>query len=441
LYREATTVLDALEGRGPSLHRCELRLGLADALSRAGSGRESRAVVLEAAEMARALDAAELLGRAALVLAGRRTPTTAGRTSRTLAALLDEAIDRLRSPAADGLSSSTEAIRAELLVRLAMELQFDASSSARCVQLLHEAEQVTEPLGDARLRLLVRWASIGTLHDPRAIVAGAEEVGRRAAAIGSLELALLSAIARVGYRTQSGDADGAAHEMVAFDHLLGDLDLPQYRWWAGLWLGSRALLEGRAADAALAIAASGSDEGIAAQGIGAIVQLWFQRVSLAVLTGDPFEPLVDEFDQFNVHSSDAARQDPLGVWLRWRAGRADEVRADVDGMLADGFGATRDGNWLLFTGLLGDAVAGMGHIAGAAPLYEQLRPFSGCLLSLGFGATPFGSVDHVLGRLASVTGDRARADAHLRQALGSLERCGARPWADAVAADLAALEV
>jgi hypothetical protein len=410
--------------------RCELLLGQADALSRAGRGQDSRAVVAEATALARQLDEPRLLGQAALVLAGRRTPTTSGRTSRTLASLLEEA--------ADALAGDPSSMRAEILLRLAMERHFDASAQESFLALQAEARAIVDRLGDARLDLLVRWTSMGRAHDPHEILAAAEVVVEKARLADQLELELLGSIACVGYRTQAGDLGGAVETMDAYAELIADLDLPQYHWWSSLWVGSRALLEGRIDDAGAAIDAS-NESGIASQGMGAIVQLWFQRVVLHLLTDQPFDGLVEEFDLFNDYSSDAARQDPLGIWLRWRAGRDDEVGSGLDVLAARGFDMTRDGNWLLFTGLMAEAAAGVGHARAAAALHPVLEPFSGCYLSLGFGATPFGSVDHVLGKLAVVSGRPDDAERSLRSALQSFEANGAHPWTAACAADLAAL--
>jgi hypothetical protein len=64
----------------------------------------------------------------------------------------------------------------------------------------------------------------------------------------------------------------------------------------------------------------------------------------------------------------------------------------------------------------------------AEELYARLAPHAGQWVAIGVGGATAGSVQRVLGVLATLLGRLDAAERHLRAALAAHERAGARPW-------------
>ncbi len=95
-------------------------------------------------------------------------------------------------------------------------------------------------------------------------------------------------------------------------------------------------------------------------------------------------------------------------------------------------------------GFAGAVFATAGSDAQRRWAYERLRPYAGRHIVVGGCAAYFGSVDHILGKLAAALADEAEpsertAEAHLGAALGQYERLGAAGFARLARDDLAAL--
>jgi hypothetical protein len=66
---------------------------------------------------------------------------------------------------------------------------------------------------------------------------------------------------------------------------------------------------------------------------------------------------------------------------------------------------------------------------GAEVLYRRLAPFAGRLAVIHPGLTAIAHVDHALGQLCALTGDRQRAGEHFRSAISWCDTAGARTLA------------
>ena len=138
LYRLAVEAVE-LEGSGDESIRCELLLALGEAESAAGEGIASKETFIQAAAIARRLEAPDQLARAALGYGGRFAWPRAGEGDTRLMPLLEEALAALGE-------ADTE-LRARLLARLACVLR-DEPSPERRDSLSREAVEIARRLGD-----------------------------------------------------------------------------------------------------------------------------------------------------------------------------------------------------------------------------------------------------------------------------------------------------
>jgi tetratricopeptide (TPR) repeat protein len=80
------------------------------------------------------------------------------------------------------------------------------------------------------------------------------------------------------------------------------------------------------------------------------------------------------------------------------------------------------------TSLLADVCSFLKDQRRAAILYQQLLPFAGRNIVLGYAIVSTGSVSRSLGVLAAVMSRWREAERHFESALEMNERMGARPW-------------
>jgi hypothetical protein len=123
--------------------------------------------------------------------------------------------------------------------------------------------------------------------------------------------------------------------------------------------------------------------------------------------------------------------------LLWRAslamlhaemGAADDARAEIEAVAADGFAALRhDRTWLFSLGCLAEACHRCEVTGRAAELYDILLPYEGRNAIAG-PAYYLGPVSYYLGILASSAGRLPTAEQHLERALTAARAAGARPF-------------
>jgi DNA-binding SARP family transcriptional activator/tetratricopeptide (TPR) repeat protein len=119
-------------------------------------------------------------------------------------------------------------------------------------------------------------------------------------------------------------------------------------------------------------------------------------------------------------------------------GMLDEVRAHLDVIAADHFGAIpRDSLWPVCASFLADACIAAGSKPLAEIIADELRPHEGRNLMAGMTVC-VGPADRYLARLAAFLGDGIAADAHFAAALDLAERSGSPLWRAQVLADWAA---
>jgi DNA-binding CsgD family transcriptional regulator/tetratricopeptide (TPR) repeat protein len=117
--------------------------------------------------------------------------------------------------------------------------------------------------------------------------------------------------------------------------------------------------------------------------------------------------------------------------------RLDDARAEFDRLAPDNFATVpRDVLWPACAAFLAEVCIAIGDRVRAATLTEELLPFQGWNLAVGYTLC-FGPADRLLGGLAALVGDREAADRYFGAALELAERSGAAAWSAHVEHDWA----
>jgi hypothetical protein len=371
-YRAALRARE-LAGAADDRLRCELLLALGASQDRAGVA-ENRSTFAAAADAARSLGDPALLGRAALGFAGHWSQL--GRVEEDVAALLQEALG--------ALGGGDSPLRARLLARLALELYY-AGDPDRRLTLSAEAVDLARRLGDPFALAACLDARHYALWRPETVeerLEVASELRRLAEAVGDPELELEGAGWTVVDLFELGDVAGADIQIAAASRLA-----------AALHVFAQAMFNIRREQGRLEEVEE-SVRGFIA--MYPAVPAW--RCAFAV--------------------------------LQLELGREDEARAEFEALAQAGFDSLpRDAQWLIAMTLLAEVCGRLGDSARAAELYELLAPYAGRNVVVGRAATCNGSASRLLGMLAAVRGEWARAERHFADALAMHVAMGARPFA------------
>jgi DNA-binding SARP family transcriptional activator/tetratricopeptide (TPR) repeat protein len=315
---------------------------------------------------------------------------------------------------------------ARVLTSAALSMSVVEPDRAR--EMLRQASDLVDALespGD-RVRwdlieagFLIGW-SFDTLETRRALVA---ELATLAVVSRDLEIAASAATYEriVGYEGADlamVDEAGERHRRFA-----EQLRMPRYRAGVRQRAAARLVLEGRfdeAERAASEVLEITDDEAFLA-GFGAqTVAVHIERGRLGELEG-----LFSEY---------GAGLGGEGPWRATRAlllatsGRADQARAEVDAMLADG-SATSPNLYLLTTlGILAMATAETGDREHARTLRTLLAPYAERVVVVSTAAVVWGATARFLAPLDLLLDDPDAALEHATLALTLHERLGARPF-------------
>jgi tetratricopeptide (TPR) repeat protein len=441
-YEEATEHFEralqayGLQERADVPRRCDLLLSLGAAQSRTGDTRSARETFIRAAGLARKLRSPERLARAALGFGAGMGGFEFGRVDETLVALLQEARDALGEGSPSGPQDSP--LLARVLGRLATELYFSDRTAER-IELSEQAIAMARRTGDRAAlgatlsaRFLTLWGPENTMERLQIagdVVALGEEARDR-------ELVLRGHVWRIVTLMEIGDWVGADIEFSVHARLADELRDPLHLWYVPLFRSTRALLEGRLADAerfsgeAFAIGRETQAQN-AAQLYA--VQLFALRTEQGRL--GEIQQSLEEFGR---------RYPAAPVWRAAAAyalaslGRRDDARRAFEALAAGGLAEVpRDGEWLTTVSLLVGAGAQLGDTRRVGELGDLLTPYVDQAVIAGRGAICLGPVARFAGMAAAAMGRDEEAIGHLDHALTVARRWGAEPIVAAVRLELA----
>ena len=238
LFDAALSALDLLpEPDEP--RRGELLLLRGQAQMQSG-GDAARSTLLAAIELARRVGDADLLGRAALSLGG--FGLSPGMVDDDLVAVLEEALD--------GLPPDGSALRARLLVRLAVALYYSDQAQRR-EDLVQEALGIARGLDDPpTLAYVLDQGHIAT-NGPDTTERGlawAHELFALADAAGDAELSVRARSWQIDLLLELDDIAGADMAIEALDRIATDSRDPRARAYIPLHRARRAMIAGQLDD-------------------------------------------------------------------------------------------------------------------------------------------------------------------------------------------------
>ncbi|HET9719708.1 MAG TPA: AAA family ATPase [Solirubrobacteraceae bacterium] len=417
-FDEAADLLRAaLElGIEDETRRAEVLLELGTALHRAGKAFDARDAFASVAEIARELQDAELLARAAT---GYEESSWRPGASGQAAALLEEAV------AALGERSTTE--RVGLLSGLARSLDSQGRHQ-NAIAVRAEAAALARRLGDRAglAAILVRsyWSRgaipveeiLGMLGEAKAI---GEELGDteiQAEALSWIVPALVAV----------ADIASARMNIKLLRELAEITAQPFYVHVAEHYGAAIALCDGHL-QAAEAMSLRSEAAGRLLTGRDASGTYGIQMFSLRRAQGR----LAELAPMIRVLS---AAERVHGPWrpglvsVLVELGMLAEARRELDRISSEGLDGMRETLWLASLTYLVDACAALGDERLAALLYPELLPLAGENVMIGHLVVCYGAADRYLGMLAGVLGEWERAEAHFESACELNRQMGARTW-------------
>ena len=415
LFDAALAALDQLPEPDDPL-RGELLLLRGQAQMQSG-GDTARSTLLAAIELARRVGDTRLLARAALSLGG--FGLSPGMVDDDLVTVLEEALE--------GLSTDGGALRARLLVRLAVALYYSDATQRR-EELVQAALGIARELDDApTLAYVLDQGHIAT-NGPDTAERGltwAHELIALAETVGDPDLSVRARSWQIDLLLELDDIAGADMAIEALARIASDSRDPRARAYIPLHRARRAMISGRLEDTEQLI-----HEGI---------QLgWsLQDSTIPILAGAQLFWL--RLGQGRVRElEDAVRQfaDQLPAMPAWRValatlylhtGRPAEARREYDRLAERNFATIpRDNVWSMAIGMLAELSETFRDAERSALLEELLMPLDGrnVVTPTGIFAGP---VRRYLALTAAARGDQDTALARLADARKACERMGYKP--------------
>jgi eukaryotic-like serine/threonine-protein kinase len=408
--------------------RCELTIKLGEALWSAAEFATSKQAFLRATELA---EHAEQKARAALGFAGPYAAFNTGALDETLVGVLERALAVL--PEEDS------GLRARLMGRLAEMFTFTPRNAA-VRPLAREAIAMARRIGDqaALAHALcsfhwVNWSPDNLAERRRST----EEILALSLDIGDSQFEAMAHLWQITELLSLGDVAATTASFAALERCARTTPQPYLVWLAAMSRPLRPFLEGRLDEAeqlglqAVAIGQERENNN-AAQLFGA--QLIFFRREQGRL-----EELVDAVRDLTQRFPTTSSWHCALAWVCTQTGRDAEARDVVERLGRAGFtDFPRDFLWVISTWWIAEAIADLDDAEHAAPLYEQMRPFAGCWMTIST-AICAGSVSRSLGRLATTLRRFEDAERHFEEALASHERMGAKLWSARTCFEYAAM--
>jgi class 3 adenylate cyclase/tetratricopeptide (TPR) repeat protein len=423
-YEMALQALELTDDADPA-QRAELLLAFGAASDVAGEPEPARAALLEAAAAGRELHDPVLLGRAALTLSQRWTSSGA---DPEMSAVLEEAVATLEP-------GSDELLRARLLNSLGSHVAFvDAERSDR---LIDEAIAIARQAGDpgTLARALGSFAfTTRVLEDRGAAQAALDEAVALAREAGDKHTEVILRNSLMVQTLARGDYPAYAAQVDGQQHLARETRSPANIATAELAMTTRAVLEGRYADAerhgdeCLALSRRVQDATMVQNYGVSLYPMWREQGRLGALE-EPTRRTVERFPMIYAWRAGYAHLlamigdlDRAARELEVLAGHYDDIPFDVLRVYTQA------------------AMAEIIVVLGGHDLATRLRADIESLYTGGVllgSAAYHGSTWRYVGLLDTLLGRHDNAVSELETAVDRHETMHARPWATRTRYDLA----
>jgi DNA-binding winged helix-turn-helix (wHTH) protein/tetratricopeptide (TPR) repeat protein len=406
--------LELLQCQGPDpRRRMSLLFRKGDALARVDLA-AARKVLFEVAALAHELGEADVLVRAAALIASR---PESGSVDAAQLELLRQALAALPANAAD------EPRRVLVQALIAKSLLYATDTRER-VSLALAALQRAPELSDPSLRAEVLTRCHEALPGPdhlRDRLAITRELMSLAHRSGEPVALLQAFAAHMETSVERGDMQAVDSALDSMDALAERVREPFYRWYGKVMRAMRAYVQGDLERSAERVHEAWQSRAPITPELARHVYC-IQTYPVLHMRGQlrEAEPLAREMMLY---------YPTLVGWhaawgsLVWSLGQHDNARRCLERLMMQGAASLRSESTVLASlAALGDLCCKLRDVAAAKQIYATLLPYAehhGCT---NLGASTYGPTSRVLGMLAECQGDAERAEAHYRAALDSADR-------------------
>lgn len=412
--RLRTAVEIGIEG---DAERASALIELGAASHRAGKATDAMEAFSAAAEIARALDSAELLARAAIGY--EDACWRPGVLTEDAVKLLEEALARQGEEA--------EGLRIGLLSGLGRALDFEGQTE-RGAAVREEAVALARGGEDraALAKVLVRsYWSRGTTPREEILVT-LTEARNLADELGDAETHTEAMAWRVPTFVALGDLESARAEVALLGEMAERTGQPFMQHVAQHYESAIALCDGDLA-AAEAMAGRSREFGELLTGRDASGTFGIQMFSVRREQGR----LAELAPAVRILAASGKREGPWRpglIAVMAELGMEAEARRGLAELAAEGIDGYRASLWLATLTYLTDACATLGDEAMAEALYPELEPLGGTNVMIGHLVACYGAADRYLGMLAATLGEAGLAEGHFERAMEQNQAMGASAW-------------
>ena len=412
-----TVALD-LVGSSDLERSIELLVKRGRALLRTAARDDAKADFRVAIERARRIDRPDLLAQATL---GFTTTVGAGPVYGE-AMLPDAERKHLLRAALDAQPPGDDALKAELMARLAMELWSDVEAASECGPLLDEAKAMAARIDSPRLEatmLLAEFLTAPYRDGPARLVALVDRLEQLAAEVDDLAIAAGASLASFIVRLARGDIGGARQVVRAHAAMAERFSIPAEQWRAAALEAGLSVATGSHPEAEAA-AQRAYDVGRALGHYNnAEVVYLVQQAMLLRRTGSPSD--VDALTDmcvaaFQATPSLASYGAGAGYGAFWLGDDAAAVTR-VRSALSVARRLPRELNWSGLMTMAGEIFGHLGTPEEQAEAYEALAPWSGWVALVGSAQDVWGPIDRALSGIAAARGEWEEAERLHRSAL------------------------
>jgi DNA-binding CsgD family transcriptional regulator len=409
------TSLDLWIGGLADRARAFLELGYAS--HRGGKAVDALEAFTAAARIARELDDAELLVRAAIGF--EEACWRPGMTDQGAVEVLEEA--------AEALGDGDSELRVGLLAGLARALDFQGDHERGAVvraSAIAMARKRHDQVGLATVLMRSYW-SLGSssLDEILEMLTEARDLGDE---LGNTEIRAEAMAWRTPTFVVLCDHESARREAVALLETAEQTAQPFMLHVAGHYGSALALCDGRLADAEqLALRSHEWSRLLTGRDPSGVygIQMFSVRREQGRLA--ELAPVI------RILAGEGERDGPWRpglVALLAELGMESEARRELAAIVAGGLDGYRETLWLTSLTYLTDACTALGDETTAALVYPELEPLAGANVMIGHLVSCYGAADRYLGMLAATLGETERAAAHFEHALELNRRMGAATW-------------
>ncbi len=392
-------------------------LELGAASHRAGKATDALEAFASATELARALDSAELLARAAIGY--EDACWRPGVIRQDTVRLLEEALA--------AVDDNNDKLRIDLLAGLARAVEFAGDRERGAFvreNAVALARQHDDRAGLAKVLVGSYWARGTTpLEEILSMLTEARDLAQ---GLGETETHTDAMAWRVPTFVALCDLESARAEVVVLREMAERTAQPFMHHVAEHYGSAIALCDGQLADAE-AMAGRSHDWGRLLTGRDASGTHGIQMFGVRREQGR----LAELAPVIRILAGDGDREGPWRpglVAVLAELGMEREARRELSRLAAEGLGDFQASLWLAALTYLADACAALGDEAMAAVVYPELEPLVASNVMIGHLVACYGAADRYLGMLAATLREPGRAAEHFEQALELNRRMGASTW-------------